>query len=59
MPIGITDEHDELRLSVRRWVEARCDPSVTRAALDAEDDTLPPFWDDLAAQGTLAIHLSE
>jgi alkylation response protein AidB-like acyl-CoA dehydrogenase len=32
---------------------------VTRAALDAEVDVLPPFWDDLAAQGTLGIHLPE
>ncbi|MGO9029286.1 MAG: acyl-CoA dehydrogenase [Acidimicrobiales bacterium] len=59
MPIGIADEHEELRQSVRRWIDARCDPSVTRAALDADADTLPAFWDDLAAQGTLGIHLPE
>jgi alkylation response protein AidB-like acyl-CoA dehydrogenase len=59
MAIGIRDEHEELRLSVRRWVEAHCPPAVTRAALDAEVDALPPFWDDLAAQGTLGIHLPE
>ena len=38
-------------LSLQRWVESRCPPEVTRAALDAEIDTLPPFWDDLGAQG--------
>ncbi len=37
----------------------RCPPEVTRAALDAETDTLPPFWEELGAQGTLGIHLPE
>ncbi|MGD0311490.1 MAG: acyl-CoA dehydrogenase [Acidimicrobiales bacterium] len=59
MPIGIRDEHEELRSSVRRWVESRCPPAVTRAALEAEADVLPPFWADLASQGTLGIHVSE
>src|SRR3984885_6505200 len=59
MPIGIRDEHDELRLSVQRWVESRCPPAVTRAALDGAEDRLPPFWADLGAQGTLGIHLPE
>ena len=59
MAIGIRDEHEELRLSLRRWVESRCPPAVTRAALDADADSLPPFWADLGAQGTLGIHLPE
>jgi alkylation response protein AidB-like acyl-CoA dehydrogenase len=59
VPIGILDEHDELRLSVGRWVESRCPPSVTREALDAPTDGLPPFWSELGAQGTLGIHLPE
>ncbi len=59
MAIGIRDEHDELRLSVQRWIESRCPPGVTRAALDAEADRLPDFWADLGAQGTLGIHLPE
>ncbi len=59
MSIGIRDEHEELRLSLRRWVEARCQPEVTRAALDAVADELPSFWADLGAQGTLGIHLPE
>jgi alkylation response protein AidB-like acyl-CoA dehydrogenase len=59
MAIGIRDEHEELRLSVRGWCESRCTPSVVRAALDAPDDALPPFWGDLAAQGILGIHAPE
>ena len=59
MPIGIRGEHEELRASLQRWVESRCPPEVTRAALDAEFDALPPFWDDLGAQATLGIHVGE
>ena len=59
MPIGIRDEHDELRLTLRRWIESRCPSEVTRTALDATADSLPVFWADLGAQGTLGIHLPE
>ena len=59
MSIGIRDEHEELRSSLQRWVDARCPPEVTRAALDADTDTLPPFWGELGAQGTLGIHIDE
>ena len=59
MAIGIREEHEELRISIRRWVDARCSPEVTRAALDADADALPPFWDDLGAQATLGIHVAE
>jgi len=59
VPIGIRDEHDQLRLSLQRWIETRCPPEVTRAALDAAADSLPAFWADLGAQGTLGIHLPE
>ncbi len=59
MPIGIRDEHEELRQSLQRWTESRCPPAVTRAALDSATDELPSFWADLGAQGTLGIHLPE
>ncbi len=59
MSIGIRDEHEELRSSLQRWVDARCPPEVTRAALDADSDVLPTFWADLGDQGTLGIHLDE
>ncbi len=57
MPIGIGEDHEELRRTVRRWLEARCPPEVPRALLDAEVETMPPFWDELAAQGWLGIHV--
>jgi alkylation response protein AidB-like acyl-CoA dehydrogenase len=59
MPIGIGEDHEELRRTVRRWVETRCPPEVPRALLDAETETLPPFWDELAGQGWLGIHVPE
>jgi alkylation response protein AidB-like acyl-CoA dehydrogenase len=57
--IGIQEEHEELRSAVRGWSESRCPPAVTRAALDADEDHLPPFWSELGSQGTLGIHLPE
>ena len=59
MSIGIRDEHEELRSSLQRWVDSRCPPEVTRAALDADADALPDFWADLGAQGTLGIHIGD
>jgi alkylation response protein AidB-like acyl-CoA dehydrogenase len=59
MPIGIGEDHEELRRTVRRWLEAHCPPEVPRALLDAETETMPPFWDALAGQGWLAIHVPE
>ena len=59
MPIGIGEDHEELRRTVRRWVEAKCPPEVPRALLDAETESLPPFWDELAGQGWLGIHVAE
>jgi alkylation response protein AidB-like acyl-CoA dehydrogenase len=59
MAIGIRDEHEELRVAVQGWVEARGVASVMREALEAETDSLPGYWGDLAAQGLLAIHLDE
>ena len=59
MPIGIGEDHEELRRTVRRWLETRCPPEVPRALLDAETETMPPFWDELASQGWLGIHVAE
>jgi alkylation response protein AidB-like acyl-CoA dehydrogenase len=59
MAIGITEEHDELRQAVRRFVDTRIDPSVPRAVLDAEHDAPPPFWDALCEPGWLGLHVAE
>ena len=59
MPIGIGEDHEELRRTVRRWLETRCPPEVPRSLLDAEVETMPPFWDEFARQGWLGIHVAE
>ena len=59
MPIGITEDHVALHHAVRGWVERHCPPSVPRALLEAESETLPPFWSELAAQGWLGLHVDE
>ena len=59
MPIGLTEEHDALRQAVRRFVETRIPPAVTRAALDAERDDRPEFWTALAEPGWLGLHVDE
>ncbi len=59
MSIGIQDDHEALHSSVRGWVESRCPSGVTRSSLDADEDRLPPFWDELGTQGTLGIHVPE
>jgi alkylation response protein AidB-like acyl-CoA dehydrogenase len=59
MTIGISEEHEELRQSVRRWLESRCPASVPRALLDAPSAEVPAFWSELADQGWLGLHLPE
>ena len=59
MPIGLTEEHDALRQAVRRFVDSRIPPAVTRAALDAEHDDRPEFWAALAEPGWLGLHVDE
>jgi 3-oxochol-4-en-24-oyl-CoA dehydrogenase len=59
MPIGISTEHESLRATARRFLEARCPPDVPRAYLEAEEEDLPPFWDELAAQGWLGLAVDE
>src|ERR1700722_2202232 len=59
MPIGIGEDHEELRRTARRWLGSHCPPAVPRALLDAESEGLPPFWAGLAEQGWLGIHVPE
>jgi alkylation response protein AidB-like acyl-CoA dehydrogenase len=59
MPIGIQEQHEELRGAVQGWAEARAVTAAVRVALDADADAVPPYWDDLAAQGLLGIHVPD
>ncbi|MFD9791201.1 acyl-CoA dehydrogenase [Streptomyces sp. NPDC059070] len=60
MGIGITREHRELAGSVRGLLGRAAPMDRVRALLDAPDPAArPPYWDALAAQGLLGIHLGE
>ncbi|MBV8983700.1 MAG: acyl-CoA dehydrogenase [Acidimicrobiia bacterium] len=59
MPIGISDDHEALRATTRRFLESRCPPDVPRAYLESEAEDLPPFWEELAAQGLLGLAVEE
>lgn len=58
MPIGITDDHEELRRTVRRFLEQYCSPAVVRAAADAPHET-PEFWSALGGLGWTGLHVAE
>ncbi len=59
MTIAISEEHEILGQTVRRWLDAHCPPSVPRATLDAAHEELQPTWKEFAAQGWLGIHVPE
>jgi len=59
VPIGIGEDHEELRRTVRRWAEAHCDRQIPRALLDADVESLPALWDEVAGQGWVGIHVPE
>jgi len=59
MGIAIAEEHLALERSVRRFVTDRIPPAVVRAALESDDERLPPFWSQMAELGWLGLHLAE
>ncbi|MFF1477772.1 acyl-CoA dehydrogenase [Streptomyces sp. NPDC058301] len=61
MGIGITREQRELAEAVRGGLARAVPVEEVRKLLDApaRDASRPPYWDALAAQGLLGIHLGE
>ena len=59
MAIGITEEHEELRQAVRRFVDARIPPAVPRAVVDGATAGRPDFWAAISEPGWLGLHVSE
>ncbi|HEY9331947.1 MAG TPA: acyl-CoA dehydrogenase family protein, partial [Streptomyces sp.] len=60
MGIGITEEHRELAQAVRGWLARAVPPGEIRKLLDTEaPGRRPAYWDGLAEQGLLGIHLPE
>ena len=59
MPIAISDTHRELESVARSFLENAKARAEARALLDAPDEKLPAFWDDLVGLGWLGLHLPE
>ncbi|MEU9116124.1 acyl-CoA dehydrogenase [Streptomyces sp. NPDC048483] len=61
MGIGITQEHRDLAEAARGWAARAVPPEEIRKLLDAPPGRhgRPAYWDPLAAQGLLGLHLPE
>ncbi|MGH9233098.1 MAG: acyl-CoA dehydrogenase family protein, partial [Acidimicrobiales bacterium] len=59
MSIAIGEDHLALRETARRFTADRCAPAVARAAMDADAESLPPFWAELAELGWLGLAVAE
>ncbi|MFJ8824857.1 acyl-CoA dehydrogenase [Streptomyces sp. NPDC102467] len=61
MGIAITQEQRELADAVRGWIARAVPPDEVRKLLDAPaaPGRRPPFWEGLAGQGLLGVHLPE
>ncbi len=57
MPIAITDTHRELEAVARAVLDKVGARGEARRLLDASEETMPPFWDDLVELGWLGLHL--
>ncbi len=57
--IALSEDHLALAATVRRWAAAHVPATVPRALLDADDEPLAPFWEDLSRRGWLGLHLPE
>jgi 3-oxochol-4-en-24-oyl-CoA dehydrogenase len=59
MTIAVTEEHQQLGESVRRWAQRHCPAEVARKAIEAEDELSVTPWRALAEQGLLGLHVPE
>jgi alkylation response protein AidB-like acyl-CoA dehydrogenase len=59
VPIAVSEDHEALRLTARRWLQAHCPATEPRAAAESIDGGLPAVWEKMAAQGWLGLHVEE
>ena len=59
MPIAITEDHRTLGQTASDFLAKRDARGAARSLLEAELETVPPFWSDLAELGWLGLHLPE
>ena len=59
MPIAITEDHRALGQTASDFLAKHDSRGAARVLLEAETETVPPFWGDLASLGWLGLHLPE
>ncbi len=59
MPIALTDDHRELGGVARSFLTAQKARWAARELLDADEETRPAFWRELAELGWLGLHVDE
>jgi alkylation response protein AidB-like acyl-CoA dehydrogenase len=59
MPIAITEDHLTLGSTAADFLAKHGALAANRALLEADEETLPAFWSDLAQLGWLGLHLPE
>jgi len=59
MAIAITEEHREIARVARSFLAGKNARAVSRAMLEAAEESLPPFWRELVGLGWTSFHLPE
>jgi alkylation response protein AidB-like acyl-CoA dehydrogenase len=59
MSIAITEDHRSLAETVRGFADKRDLRGAARALLEAPEESLPDFWNEVAELGWLGLHLPE
>ena len=59
MSLALTDDHRELAASVDALLVRRESLAASRALLEAEAETLPSWWQEIAGLGWLGLHVPE
>src|SRR5262249_35818912 len=59
MAIAITEDHNALGETVVVFLAKRDARGAARKLLTASEESLPDFWDDIAALGWLGLHVPE
>ncbi len=59
MSIAITEDHRALGQTASDFLAKHDSRGAARSLLEADTESLPAFWDDLAALGWLGLHLPE
>src|SRR5438067_1561871 len=59
MPIAIIESHRELESVARTFLEKAGARGAARALLDAPDEALLSFWNEIARMGWLGLHIAE